>query len=139
MAWLDLSAGPVVLETPDTQGRYYLMPLVDAWGNVYASIGKRTTGTFPNRYLIVGPHWNGTLPSGTQAIRSPTEISWVVGRLLPDKKNEKALTSKIQQGNKLIYIKANQTCWPNRRLFLGLIIAYYKTQSTEQNCCGSPS
>lgn len=101
MAWLDLSGGPVVLETPDTQGRYYLMPLVDAWGNVYASIGKRTTGTFPNRYLIVGPHWNGTLPSGTQAIHSPTEISWVVGRLLPDKKTEKTLTSKIQQGFKI--------------------------------------
>jgi hypothetical protein len=101
MAWLDLSGGPVVLETPDTQGRYYLMPLMDAWGNVFASIGKRTTGTFPNRYLIVGPHWNGTLPSGTQAVRSPTEISWVIGRMLPDKRDEKKLTSKIQQGFKL--------------------------------------
>lgn len=101
MAWLDLSGGPVVLETPDTQGRYYVMPLIDAWGNVYASIGKRTTGTFPGRFLIVGPHWNGSLPSGTQVIKSPTEISWVMGRLLPDKKAEKTLTSKIQQGFKI--------------------------------------
>jgi hypothetical protein len=34
LAWLDLSGGPIVLETPDTQGRYYIMPLLDAWGNV---------------------------------------------------------------------------------------------------------
>lgn len=101
LAWLDLSDGPVVLETPDTDGRYYIMPLMDAWGNVYASIGKRTTGTFPNRYLIVGPHWNGSVPSGIQAIKSPTEITWIRGSMLTDSTKNKKSTAKVQQGFKL--------------------------------------
>lgn len=101
LAWLDLSQGPVVLETPDTDGRYYSMPLLDAWGNVYASVGKRTTGTFPNRYLIVGPHWNGSVPSGIQAIKSPSEISWIRSTMLTDMKSKKAAMTKIQQGFKL--------------------------------------
>ena len=44
-AWLDLSNGPVILSVPDTKGRYYLMPMLDAWSNVFQSPGKRTIGT----------------------------------------------------------------------------------------------
>ena len=43
-AWLDLSQEPIVLSVPDTNGRYYLMPMIDAWTNIFASPGKRTTG-----------------------------------------------------------------------------------------------
>ena len=44
-AWIDLREGPLVLSVPDTGGRYYVMPFMDAWTNVFAAIGKRTTGT----------------------------------------------------------------------------------------------
>ena len=64
-AWLDLSKGPVVLTIPDTKGRYYLLALLDAYTNVAASIGKRTTGTEKRQFAIVGPHFKGTLPEGT--------------------------------------------------------------------------
>ena len=43
-AWLDLSDGPVILTTPDTRGRYYLIAMLGAWTNVVASLGTRTTG-----------------------------------------------------------------------------------------------
>src|SRR5262245_34693462 len=61
-AWLDLSKEPMVLSVPNTNGRYYLMPVLDGWTNVFASPGKRTTGTKAGDFLIVGPNWNGTAP-----------------------------------------------------------------------------
>ena len=44
-AWLDLSKEPVVLSVPDTHGRFYLMTMIDAWTNVFASPGKRLSGS----------------------------------------------------------------------------------------------
>lgn len=79
-AWLDLKDEPVVLHLPDTHGRYYLMPILDAWTNVIASPGKRTTGTKAGDFAITGPNWNGTLPAGVKQIKSPTETAWILGR-----------------------------------------------------------
>ena len=60
-AWIDLSAEPLVLTVPDTEGRYYVMPFMDAWTNVFAMVGKRTTGTGPGDYLLVGSSLNVSL------------------------------------------------------------------------------
>ena len=67
-AWLDLSKEPIVLSVPDTKDRYYLMPIMDAWTNVFASPGKRTTGTKAGDFAIVGPNWKGTLPDGVKEV-----------------------------------------------------------------------
>lgn len=79
-AWLDLSREPMVLSVPDTDGRYYLMPILDAWTDVFASPGKRTTGTKPGHFAIVGPTWRGRLPEGVKELRSPTDIAMIAGR-----------------------------------------------------------
>jgi hypothetical protein len=80
VAWLDLSKEPYVLSLPDEKGRYYLMPMLSAWTDVFADPGKRTTGTGPQTYAITGPGWKGTLPQGVKEIKSPTNMVWILGR-----------------------------------------------------------
>ncbi len=79
--WLDVSREPWVLSLPDMQGRLALFPLLDGWTQVFASLGKRTTGSGPQTCAIVGPGWKGKLPAGLKACYSPTSIVWVVGRI----------------------------------------------------------
>ncbi|MFD5061792.1 DUF1254 domain-containing protein [Streptomyces sp. NPDC058394] len=80
LAWLDLSAGPVLLSVPETLGRYYLLPLYDAWTNVFACPGTRTTGSGAGEFALVGPGWQGELPDGVQRIDAPTAMVAVIGR-----------------------------------------------------------
>jgi hypothetical protein len=70
----------MVLSVPNTNGRYYLMPMIDAWTNTFASLGKRTTGTDAGNFAIVGPGWDGTLPVGLTKIEAPTNMVWIFGR-----------------------------------------------------------
>ena len=43
-SWIDVTKEPMVLSVPAAGTRYYLMPLLDGWTNVFASPGTRTTG-----------------------------------------------------------------------------------------------
>jgi hypothetical protein len=79
-AWLDLAKEPYVFSIPDSQGRYFLMPMIDGWGNLFQSPGSRTTGTKAQSFAISGPHWKGELPKNVTEYKSPTDIVWIVGR-----------------------------------------------------------
>lgn len=80
-AWIDLSAEPMLLSVPDMGGRYYVMPFMDAWTNVFAYVGTRTTGSGPGHYMVVGPDWKGNIPDGVEKIESPTNMTWLIGRI----------------------------------------------------------
>ena len=79
-AWLELKEEPLILSVPDVGRRYYLMQLLDAWTNVFASPGLRTTGSGQGDFAIVGPHWSGTPPPGATIIQAPTNMAWLIGR-----------------------------------------------------------
>ncbi len=98
VAWLDLSKEPQVVSIPDSDGRYYLMPMLDMWSDVFAVPGWRTTGTAAQVYVIVPPNWKGTTPSGIATIQAPTSWVWVIGRTKTDGPDDYAAVHKFQDG-----------------------------------------
>ncbi|MEY9931763.1 hypothetical protein ABH926_006412 [Catenulispora sp. GP43] len=101
-AWLDLTAGPVLLHVRDTAGRYYMLPLMDMWTDVFAAIGSRTTGTGDQDYLIVGPDSPGAppaeAPEHTTVIRSPTTRVWIIGRTQTNGTADYDAVHRVQDG-----------------------------------------
>lgn len=101
-AWLDLGAGPLVIEVPDTAGRYYVLGLLDFYTNPFAHIGPRLTGTQARSFLITPPGWSGALPAGFDApgahIQAPTRWLWIIGRILVDGPWDLAAVHALQDG-----------------------------------------
>ncbi|MFG2824292.1 DUF1254 domain-containing protein [Kitasatospora sp. NPDC048365] len=83
-AQLDLSGGPLLLHVPDTAGAYYVLQFIDAWTNNFAYIGRRSTGTGEQTWLITPPHWHGTPPAGVGVITAPTTVATVAARFACD-------------------------------------------------------
>lgn len=80
-AFLDVGKEPWIVSLPDAHDRYYLLPMLDGYTNVFEVPGKRTTGTGPQTYAITGPGWKGELPQGIKEYKSPTSIVWLLGRI----------------------------------------------------------
>jgi hypothetical protein len=98
IAWLDLTKEPLVIAAPDTAGRFYLLPMLDMWSDVFASPGWRTTGTNAAQFLVTPPGWTGTVPAGLNHLPAPTPFVWVIGRTKTDGAADYAAVHKIQAG-----------------------------------------
>jgi hypothetical protein len=98
LAWLDLTAGPVILHAPDTDNRYYMLPLLDMWTDVFATLGKRTTGTDAQDFVIAGPGYTGDLPAGLAVIAAPTPHVWIIGRTQTNGPADYDAVHKVQDG-----------------------------------------
>ena len=81
MVWLDVSNEPWVLSIPDMGDRYYMMPMLDGWTNVFQSPGTRTTGEKAQKYAITGPGWSGALPKDVTEYKSSSGLVWILGRI----------------------------------------------------------
>ena len=101
IAWLNLSEEPQVLSVPDTGGRYYSIALMDFYTNNFAYVGRRVTGARKGYYLIAGPNWKGSIPTGLALIKSPTNAVCLLGRTLVDGKDDLSNVYEIQDQFKL--------------------------------------
>jgi hypothetical protein len=80
-SFFDVGDEPWVLSVPDMKGRYFLLPFLDGWTNVFSVPGSRTTGTQAQTFAITGPGWSGVVPEGLTQLKSPTAIVWHLGRI----------------------------------------------------------
>lgn len=98
IAWLDLTKEAQIVSAPDTAGRFYLLPMLDMWTDVFASPGWRTTGTEAGNFLVTPPGWSGTVPEGFTHTPAPTSYVWIIGRTRTDGPADYAAVNKIQAG-----------------------------------------
>jgi hypothetical protein len=97
-AWLDLTRGPVLLRVPDSGGRYYMLPMLDMWTDVFANPGTRTTGTAAQDFVITGPGHVGGTPAGATVITAPTPYVWIIGRTQTNGPADYAAVNAFQDG-----------------------------------------
>jgi hypothetical protein len=96
----DLKKEPVVVVVPPIAAdRYYTFEFLDAYTNVFAYVGTRATGSSGGTYLIAGPDWQEQVPQGMTKIWSPTNLAWLINRILvkgpADVANVNAIQDKI--------------------------------------------
>ena len=79
LAHVDLGEEPIVLSIPAVD-RFFVLPLISLWTDVFAAPGTRTTGSNSARdFLLVGPRWRGKAVGGLDVIRSPTRFVSIGG------------------------------------------------------------
>lgn len=93
--WLDLTAGPVVIDVPPVPLRYYTLNFFDAYGNA-SNIGTRTFGSSGGRYLIAPVSWKGAVPAGMTLFRVATPRMWVLMRIFAHKPAEVTTARRLQ-------------------------------------------
>lgn len=103
--FFDLREGPMVVLSPQvTDGRYWSIQGMDQYARWFFMSGSPFSGNEPQRYLIVGPDWNGSFPAGfraTEIVRAPSNAIVMTLRLAVKDKHsaaDLAAAGKIMDG-----------------------------------------
>lgn len=96
--WYDVSRDPLVVDVPDSEGRYYVLTALDMWTDQFSATGTRTTGNKAQRLAFVGTGWQGTLPADAHVIQCPTAQGWLLGRAQTNGASDFSNVHRFQAG-----------------------------------------
>ncbi len=92
-SWIDLSHGPVLIDVPELDSRYYTLAFMDLYARPY-HLGTRTNGGKASRYALVGPT-GGEVPAGYTPLHLPTDTVWMLGRVLVSGPDDAAAAQRV--------------------------------------------
>jgi len=101
LAWIDVSKEPVIISVPKVKDRFYMLPMLDMYTDVFAVIGTYGTGTEAGDFALALPSWQGKLPKGVKRINAPTSVFWILGRTQTNGVKDYDYIHKIQDGFKV--------------------------------------
>jgi hypothetical protein len=99
-AVLDLRGGPLKLETPDFDGRWYVLQVLDPYMETIANLGTRTFGARVPPVVIVNDQ-APSVPASTQVIRGGSDYLYVVARIAVDPQEDMRQVHRLQDGLRL--------------------------------------
>ena len=82
--FLDLRAGPVVVEVPEITDRYFSVQIMDQYGIFRMIVGSPFNGTRARKYILVPPGWTGNVPADfptTEIVQWPSLTAYGVVRM----------------------------------------------------------
>ena len=95
-ALLDLRSGPLVLSVPESGKRYTRIDLLDAYTNVFASLGQRTEGNGAANFAIAGPSSRGDV-AGMKTVHASTNYVLLHGQVAAQGERDVPATSGLMR------------------------------------------
>ena len=106
LIYADLEDEALYIHIPATE-RYYLIPVLNAYGDVVTSLGSRTSGQGELDIALVGPEFKGEIPSDLLVVKSNTSLNWLLGRVAV--RNDKDGISEVEEfQNKLVSVPLDE-------------------------------
>ena len=98
IAWLDLTAEPMVLHVPAVKDHHYVLALIDPYTENLRNFSD-ASGTKPGDYVIAGPGQQGaTVPSGAERVDVDATRIWIIGSTQLKGADDVAAVNAIQDG-----------------------------------------
>lgn len=98
IAWLDLTAEPLVLHVPTVVGHDYVLALIDPYTENLRNFSN-ANGTKPGDYVIAGPgQQDAKIPAGTTRVTVDASRIWVIGSTQLKSEADVPAVNAIQDG-----------------------------------------
>ena len=107
-AWIDLSKGPVEIDIPATQLRYFTLNIFDIFGNP-SNLSNRTIGVKGGRFLLVPRGWRGNPPAGVTVYPAATTQLWILMRSFAQSDAEVRTARTFQDAVRIIAPEEERT------------------------------
>ena len=98
IAWLDLTAEPMVLHVPEVKDHHYVLALIDPYTENLRNFSD-ASGTLPGDYVIAAPGQQGaTIPPGAERVDVDATRIWIIGSTQLKGADDVAAVNAIQDG-----------------------------------------